>query len=59
MKLSRIPAALATIAGRSVRSLPGVGAVACGVAGANMLWGAGVALLVASGFLLVLARELN
>jgi hypothetical protein len=41
-------------AARPARLIPGLGAVACGVAGSWLLWGLGVALLVAAGFLLLL-----
>jgi hypothetical protein len=39
---------------RPARLLPGLAAVGCAVAGAWLLWSLGVALLVASGFLLLL-----
>lgn len=39
---------------RPARLLPGVGAVGCAVAGSWLLWGLGVALLVAVPFLLLL-----
>jgi hypothetical protein len=39
---------------RPARLLPGLAAVACGVAGTFLLWGLGVALLVAAGFFLLL-----
>lgn len=39
---------------RPARLIPGLAAVCCGVAGSYVLWGLGVALLVASGFLLAL-----
>jgi len=39
---------------RPARLLPGLAAVGCGVAGAWLLWGLGVALLVAAGFCLLL-----
>ena len=39
---------------RPARLLPGLAAVGCAVAGAFVLWGAGVALLVAAAFLLLL-----
>jgi hypothetical protein len=41
-------------AARPARLIPGLGAVGCGVAGAYVLWGLGVALLVAAGFCLLL-----
>jgi hypothetical protein len=59
MKLTRYAATAATLAGRSVRSLPGVAAAGCAVTGSAILWGAGVAFLSAVPFLLLLARELN
>jgi hypothetical protein len=39
---------------RPARLLPGLGAVGCAVAGSWLLWGLGVALLVAAGFCLLL-----
>lgn len=39
---------------RPARLIPGLAAIGCGVAGSFLLWGAGVALLVAAGFLLLL-----
>lgn len=39
---------------RPARLLPGLAAVGCGVAGSYVLWGLGVALLVACGFCLLL-----
>ncbi len=39
---------------RPARLIPGLGAVACAVAGSWLLWGLGVALLVAVPFLLLL-----
>jgi hypothetical protein len=41
-------------AARPARLIPGLAAVGCGVAGAWLLWGLGVALLVAAGFCLLL-----
>lgn len=41
-------------AARPARLIPGLGAVGCGVAGSYVLWGLGVALLVAAGFFLLL-----
>lgn len=48
--------AAAEAAGRAVRSLPGLAAVGCGVTGAAIIWGTGVAFLVAAGFLLAIDR---
>jgi len=39
---------------RPARLLPGLGAISCAVAGSWLLWGLGVALLVAVPFLLLL-----
>ena len=39
---------------RPLRLLPGLAAVGCAVAGSYVLWGLGVALLVAAGFCLLL-----
>lgn len=58
-KLSRGLTATAEIAGRAVRSLPGVAATGCAVTGTAILWGAGWAFLAAVPFLLLLAREIN
>jgi hypothetical protein len=41
-------------AARPARLIPGLGALGCAVAGSFVLWGVGVALLVAAGFLLAL-----
>jgi hypothetical protein len=41
----------------AVRYVFGLAAVACGVTGAALEWGAGVALMVAAGFLLLLDRS--
>jgi hypothetical protein len=41
-------------AARPARLLPGLGAIACSVAGSYLLWGLGVALLVAGAFCLLL-----
>lgn len=41
-------------AARPARLIPGLGALGCAVAGSYVLWGIGVALLVAAGFLLAL-----
>lgn len=41
-------------AARPARLIPGLAAVGCGVAGSYVLWGLGVALLVAAGFCLLL-----
>jgi MYXO-CTERM domain-containing protein len=58
-KLSRALGAAAELAGRQIRTLPGVAALGCAAAGTWHLWGWGWALLVAAGFLLVLAREVT
>jgi hypothetical protein len=59
VRLTRLIGSLAEHAGRRVKAVPGVAAAACGVTGTCLLWGAGWAWLCASGFLLVLAREVN
>lgn len=59
VRLTRYLNTAAGVAGRTVRSLPGVAAAVCGVVGANVLWGAGWAWLTAAGFLLILAVEVN
>jgi hypothetical protein len=41
-------------AARPARLIPGLAAVGCAVAGSWLLWGLGVALLVAAGFCLLL-----
>lgn len=41
-------------AARPARLIPGLGSFGCAVAGSYLLWGLGVALLVAAGFLLAL-----
>jgi cytochrome c-type biogenesis protein CcmH/NrfF len=44
--------------GRSVTAMPGVAGAVCGVAGAYVLWGVGVALIVAAAFLLAVDRRM-
>ena len=58
-KLTRLAGAAAALAGRTVKSLPGVTALGCAVTGSAVLWGAGWAFLTAVPFLLILAREIN
>jgi len=58
-KLTRLAQTAATLAGRSVKSLPGVAATGCAVTGAAILWGAGWAFLAAVPFLLLLAVEIH
>ena len=57
-RLRRYSGNLAEFAGRAVASLPGFAAVGCAVAGSFLLWGVGVALLVAAGFLLLIDRRM-
>lgn len=58
-RLSRAVGSLAELAGRAVRSLPGVASMGCGVTGSAILWGTGWAFLTAAGFLAVAAFEVN
>lgn len=48
----------AEFSGRALVRLPGLAAVGCAVAGSYLLWGLGVALLVAAGFLLLIDRRM-
>ena len=59
VRLARYAAGLATLAGKTVRSIPGIAAGVCAVVGARLLWGDGWAWLTAAGFLLLLAVEVN
>ena len=58
-RLTRTAVTVATLAGRTVRTLPGVLSAGCGITGAAILWGTGWAFLVASGFAAALAFEVN
>lgn len=57
-RVQRAAGDLAEAAGKRVTSLPGFGAVACGVAGGYELWGRGWSLLIAAGFLLAIDRRM-
>lgn len=56
-RLTRLAGRAATIAGHAVRSLPGVAATGCAVAGTAILWGTGWAFLSAVPFLLLMDRR--
>jgi hypothetical protein len=58
-RLTRALTAGATLAGRAVRSLPGLLSAGFGITGSAILWGTGWAFLTASAFAAVLAVEVN
>lgn len=57
-RLTRIAGKAAAGAGRVARSVPGVAALGCAVAGVQIKWGTGWALLAGVPFLLLMDRRL-
>ncbi len=58
-RLKAVALGAAAFAGRSVRSLPGIAAIACTFAGVWSLFGIGWALLAVVPFLLAMDRSLR